>query len=989
MKKTMKQMLAALLAVAMVITGLYVVPTVAEKVQAEETEEWTTAEQVPTEMLDVKFQTAKDGSVMRFISSVDSLDYYKAGFYVTPVGGSVIPHDTKTVYERIKSTTDGVEYEFSPKVVDTTSGYFVTAKMEISDPAQYYTVQAYVILRDGLTVVSGEKRCVCANDGLTSTPLNLSFVNDTATVVKKGDKLDVTYTTDNAGTATTDVVEGATVIGVDGTTVHVSVDVSKASLRSATRFTFASGETTVGSEIYRNLYTEYSVVGADTSWYNICESGEKKFTIATDADLYGFQSLSITDGFSTKTIYMVSDIKANSNTPSTKEEWDTFDKKDLIPWYGIGGNTSWTFKTAFAGIFDGQGHTLSGIYGSAGNTMCYGLFRATASGSTVKNFRLEDSYLTSSNVGLGSIVGRAVGTFNNIYSNAVVINTGDKYVDSGKEYYVYGTGGIIGVVNWAGNATITNSQFDGYAMVYSLCGGGIVGGVYNGKSLTMNYCHNSGTLAKDDTIVEAARLGGLCGDVSEGTLSIANCLNVGARSTTYTNRTGSLIGLVDTNGKAVINNTYGTGDSWSSKLIGATSGTVSGSYATSTVTNTSISGYSGTSLTGLDYSNYWTLMADGTPALTTHAKNGRLYYPDVEWDTTEDGKYKISTPEELSGVAYKVNTGDTTAQSASYVLTKDIALNKEGYDWEKDVPVYEWMPIGRSETTAFKGILNGAGYTISGVYIDGSTELQALFGITKGATIEKVAIVGGCVKNSAHYTAGVVGRAISSTIQSVYVDVDLISTSTSEHARVGGICGQTDTNTITIEKCWFDGTITSVGGRIGGLVGNGAAGTTVLSNSLVSGSIKNTYESSVLYVGGIIGGCNNADTNKWEIKNCLHTVNMNLKVSTYAGKVVGHSFWTSSRHKAEDVYASSAKAVVNNVETTINIANGTMASFAGIKNLNDASLLGYDAMAQGAATGLDYTNDWALRDGKIPVPATLFELFCSDDIRLNPANAPQ
>lgn len=960
--RTMKRVLAVALAFAMVLTGLYLVKMDGAEVQA-------AAADVNKDMLDVKVQIATDNSnVMRFIASVDSLDYYKVGFEVTPEGGTKKTHETKTVYERISSTTDSVKYTFSPKVIDTESEYFVTAKLQASAGVDY-TVRAFVITLDNETVY-GASRCVAVEDGQANTPLNLSF-ETTDTTIEKGDSLDVTYTD-----GTTD----AEVIAVDGTTVHVRVDVDKSQLDSATKFTFGDA----GSVIYRNLYTSYAN-GADTTWYDVYNAaGETKFVIATDADLYGLQTLSISNNFSGKIIYLVSDIAANTNTPTTKADWDALDKTGLETWYGIGGNTGWTLKTPFAGTFDGQEHTISGIYMSGTTSDCVGFFRATAAGSKVSNFRLEDSYISGSTIGLGSIVGRAVGTFDTIYSNAVVVNKGTTNAK-------YGTGGIIGLVNWAGNATCTNCQFDGHVYVTFNCGGGIVGGVYSGKKLDMGYCLNTGTLEKDDSVEAAARVGGLCGDTSNGTLNITNCLNAGSRVTTYTNQTGSLIGMVDTSGIATINNSYGVGDDWNSRVTGSVKGSVSGNYATTTVTKVGITGYDGMSVSGLDYTNYWTLMADETPALKSFATSGRLHTPDVEWNQSKDGAYEIGTIAELAGVAWKVNAAADGYADADYVLTTNITANTgDSSKWKNEAPVYEWIPIGSSDTITFQGTFDGQGNSISGIYVEGSAAYQGLFGIMNGATVENLQILNSCIKNSAAFTGSVVGRSMgsaeNSSITNIYSDAILVSTLTGDYGRAGGIVAQIDTGITTVESCWFDGEIISAGARIGGVLGCGAAGTTKLSNCLVTGQISNTSEVSVLYVGGIIGGTMGNNTNNaWELKDCLFAGTMNLKASSYAGILVGHSSWSAGR-TAEDLYAASNVATVDGTETTIGIAYGVLASSSGIHDLTGKSLLGYDAI--NSATGLDYTSGWALREGKIPVPATLFETCCPGDVRLDVANAP-
>ena len=120
--KVTKRILATFLSLAMILGSVYWVDSAGSEAEAA-----TTAN---TDMLEVKVQVAtNDSNVIRFVTSVDSLEYSSVGFEVTPKGEATKTYTTKTVYERIESTTEGTEYKFSPKVVDTSSEYFVTAKL--------------------------------------------------------------------------------------------------------------------------------------------------------------------------------------------------------------------------------------------------------------------------------------------------------------------------------------------------------------------------------------------------------------------------------------------------------------------------------------------------------------------------------------------------------------------------------------------------------------------------------------------------------------------------------------------------------------------------------------------------------------------------------------------------------------------------------------------------------------------------------------------
>ena len=83
--KKMKNLLALLLAVVTVISGIYFVQADGSEAKAE-TATNTKSATIVSDMLNVKVQPGKtaDGSVkaLRFVSSVNSLDYKEAGFEV-------------------------------------------------------------------------------------------------------------------------------------------------------------------------------------------------------------------------------------------------------------------------------------------------------------------------------------------------------------------------------------------------------------------------------------------------------------------------------------------------------------------------------------------------------------------------------------------------------------------------------------------------------------------------------------------------------------------------------------------------------------------------------------------------------------------------------------------------------------------------------------------------------------------------------------------
>ena len=256
----------------------------------------------------------------------------------------------------------------------------------------------------------------------------------------------------------------------------------------------------------------------DVSWY---DAEKDVYTLYDAADLYGLAMISTTTDFEGKTIKLGADIVLNSGTPSA-----SWKNSNYRQWNAIGyKDPTYANNIHFKGTFDGQGHTISGLY--MNTTKRYaGLFAVTAAGSTIQNVRLVNSYITSTNRDIGSIVGIGSGDLYRVYSNATVEGANQSI------------GGMIGQSAGA-NQKIESCWFAGKvknAGTTTRDTGGFVGEMYGAK-LTMTNCLNSGTVdaaaytnssvATGDTEASVSpRVGGFGGHLN-GTLELNQCVNVG------------------------------------------------------------------------------------------------------------------------------------------------------------------------------------------------------------------------------------------------------------------------------------------------------------------------------------------------------------------------------------------------------------------------------------------------------------------------------
>lgn len=165
------------------------------------------------------------------------------------------------------------------------------------------------------------------------------------------------------------------------------------------------------------------------------------------------------------------------------------------------GNTTYVIY-AYAGTFDGQGHTVSGLKIEA-SSVNQGLF-GTVNTGTVKNLRVEGA-VSSTKSYTGGIVGKLqTGKIENCSMSGSVESTS-------KTSY---TGGIVGGIGAIG-AVITACC--NYAEVAGSHAGGILG--FYSNTATIEDCYNTGK------INGTTRSAGIAGQLSKGTVSY--CYSIG------------------------------------------------------------------------------------------------------------------------------------------------------------------------------------------------------------------------------------------------------------------------------------------------------------------------------------------------------------------------------------------------------------------------------------------------------------------------------
>ena len=174
------------------------------------------------------------------------------------------------------------------------------------------------------------------------------------------------------------------------------------------------------------------------------------------------------------------------------------------------------------------------------------------------------------------------------------------------------------------------------------------------------------------------------------------------------------------------------------------------------------------------------------------------------------------------------------ARAGDYVLANDIDASITS-TWNAGAG---FVPVG-DNSVRFSGTFDGAGYTITGLYINRpSTNEVGLFGSMFGATIQNVRLVDVDITGD-RCSAGLVGIAGGG---SIFTKCSSTGTVTGA-SESGGLGGQMENCYVT--ECWSAANV-SGGWFLGGL--GGVVEGTALTNCYSSGAVSGS-----LYVGGLAG----------------------------------------------------------------------------------------------------------------------------------------
>ena len=225
---------------------------------------------------------------------------------------------------------------------------------------------------------------------------------------------------------------------------------------------------------------------------------------------------------------------------------------------------------------------------------------------------------------------------------------------------------------------------------------------------------------------------------------------------------------------------------------------------------------------------------------------------------TFDDPYVIATGSDLASLAKQVNSG-TDYSGKFIVLKNDIYLNDNHADyesWHTSAPANLWTPIG-SNAKYFRGIFDGKGYSIYGMYANGGDDGKTgtgLFGGTHNNKITNLHIKDSYVR-AQYYVGGMAGVSQQTTFQYCSFEGYVYSTNVNNYAgAAGGLIGQASQGN-SIEQCFTGGTINAYS-RNAGLIGSApGAGTNTIKNSYSVMNVTGlgTKETVGAGTGGLVG----------------------------------------------------------------------------------------------------------------------------------------
>jgi len=509
------------------------------------------------------------------------------------------------------------------------------------------------------------------------------------------------------------------------------------------------------------------------------------------------------------------------------------------------GEKGWEPIGTFTGTFDGQGHTIMGLFIDRPKESNVGLFSSVAKEGVVQNVSVVDVTVTG-DWRVGGLVGENNGTVSNSFSSGSV--TGDWRV-----------GGLVG----SNEGDVIDSRFI-KGNVTSKEGSYIGGLVGKNDGGTVSDSHSTSSVTGDVSV------GGLVGWNKVGTVSDSHSTG----SVTGNENVG---GLVGGNEKGTVSNSYSTGSVTGKGGVGGLVGrnndkaTVSDSYSTGNVDgDDGVGGLVGRNYQGTVSNSHYNydevIINNGRSIITIGALSSEDF---GQW--LDNGKF--------------LDVNKRLSQDNDYYVINNVRDFKEllafGQDKSLDFRLKNDLDLATEPNfyiPYFAGEFEGNGHKISNLSFNFDFVYNVgLFGyLARGGRVTQVGVENVNI-TGASSVGGLVGYNWEGTVR------DSNSTgSVTGRNDVGGLVGSNDAGTvgnkyasIAEENCNSTCSVTGKNEHVGGLVGYNYKEGEVY-NSYSTGSVTGTWGT-----GGLVG------RNQGKVEDSYSTGSVRGGVLYQYGDVVG------------------------------------------------------------------------------------------------------
>ena len=467
---------------------------------------------------------------------------------------------------------------------------------------------------------------------------------------------------------------------------------------------------------------------------------------------------------------------------------------------------------AFAGVLDGKGHVIKGLYTNLeGEGTGAGLFVSVSQNAVIKNLGIEESYLRANMVGAISIrdnnIANSSSSFIACYVEDSVELISTRNADNGMGF----AGGIIGysqrpvLIKYC----YVKAKIDGYTNGTKKSYGAFFGSMSNDSYITIL---GSYTACPDGVPIVGSRSG--IGVMAASTYSCNNKdensrqILSGVQMFTIERMTGIEAASEENMADFNFNDIWYTVEGNTPKL------------------HVFRDGFTGPDPESVMDPSELVVYDDARPG---DVWKGNTISSGLEGEGTETNPYKIATAEDLAyllrNVIEKSAWDNYLSTGKHYELTADIYLNDvSDPNWRTNNP-NEWFISSSNQAQCFAGHLNGAGHIVYGLYINsGDKTYASLLGSIGGnAVVENLGVADAYVYADKKYAAGLFSYVENRPWTERYKQPIIRNCFVAEDVYIIGGCAggmiAASATTFKMENCYSLATVEGSSTRYGTLIG--------------------------------------------------------------------------------------------------------------------------------------------------------------------------